>query len=159
MKKVLLSLLILYLSLSFAFAADYYGDGTYNVNLEEKVTFIADNGWKLDLVDYKEYGMYKYNSGLFFEVTSPEGTLYNFDSTIGNNPDATSKIQVNSTQSSSEGVLEISIYNSHEGGYYSNKEITITSLVGKGQSKYIAGKSGFFKRTWAWFKCLFSKKC
>jgi len=131
MKKALIFIflgLFLVSMTGFVLAETYEGDGTYSINLSEKDTFIADNGWSLELTNYKEYGPYKYNSGISFKVTSPEGDNYNFDYIIGNNYGATYKIQVNSTVSSSEGVLEVSFYNSNEGGYYENKDITIVSL-------------------------------
>jgi hypothetical protein len=139
------------------------GDGTYSVNLEEQNTFIADNEWKLDITDYKEYGPYKTSSGIFFDVTSPEGVKYSFDFTLGNNPDVTYRVQVNSTKDSSEGVLEISIYNSHEEGYYSNKDVSISSLgdlenTNNKKTTSSGDSDGFFKKIWGWFKNLFSKK-
>jgi len=103
MKRILLAFLILSLSLSFVIAVTYEGDGTYHVTLTPGEKFIADNGWSLELTNYQEYGPYAYNSGLSFKVTSPKGVSYDFNRTIGNNPDGTTKIQVNSTQSSSDG--------------------------------------------------------
>ena len=134
MKKVWLFLfLALFLVgfMGFALAETYQGDGTYHITVTEGDTFIADNGWKLNLTDIGKPSPYHTIYIYHFKVTSPEGDNYNFDYVIGNNYGATYKIQVNSTVSSSEGVLEVSFYNSNEGGYYENKDITIISLEGE----------------------------
>jgi hypothetical protein len=80
------------------------------------------------------------------------------------------KFQLNSTKDSSEGVLDFSIYNSHEGGYSYNKKIALISLgdLPNEDNKEIQNsieisgekieRKGFFQRISDWFRNLFGVK-
>jgi hypothetical protein len=53
-KDLMFGFIFLFLVGGIVFAETYVGDGEHFVNFEQENTFIADNGWKLDLISYEE---------------------------------------------------------------------------------------------------------
>jgi hypothetical protein len=153
---------------TFVLAQTYDGDGTYE-SISAGDTITADNGYSLNFVEIRRVGIAGGMNNGFYEYFSPdEGKIGNFTLVDVNNPttrfyvlnslDGTPVINVTFTRSSPTASLYtkvVSLTQSEE----PDEQEEVGNAYTQNTNNQDIEKSGFFKRSWTWFKCLFSRKC
>lgn len=165
MRGVLLIFLILSLSTSFIVAQTYNGDGIYqSLSAGDKV--IANNGYIFNFVEIIRVGIAGGMNNGFYEYFSPEGNkIGNFTLVDINNPttrfftlnslDGTPVINVTFIRSSPTAILYTNVVSLTQ----SEEQEETGNVYTQNTNNQDKEKPGFFKRSWNWFKCLFSRKC
>ncbi len=164
MKKVILFIFCLLFLSTFALAQTYNGDGTYP-SLSAGDIIIADNGYSLNFVEFRHTGVAGGMTNGFYEYFSLDGskigdfTLVDVNNPTTrffelNSPDGTPIINVTFTRSSPTATLYTKVVSLTQPEQQETGEV-----YPQNTNNQDVKKPGFFKRSWTWFKCLFSKKC